>query len=374
MSNRKEVSDILLLTTLPQRYGHISGVKKNQKNGKLLVKRFYTPEHKNKFFRQIICYIFFAVQAFSYAGKNYKSFDLVFSTSSRLGSGFLGYIVAFIFKKKLALDIRDVFSDNLRSISFIDNYLGKSLIKIIKKIESVIIKKANWVNFVSPGFFEYAHINPKHKKINMFTNGIDSVFIKNRLNYNNINFSRGDILNIVYAGNIGYGQGLEKTVVKIASYFGPKISFTLIGDGSSIFMIENQIYKNNLLNVKIIKPVKREELIKIYNHSDVLFLQLNDVKAFEKVLPSKIFEYGSFNKPLLAGVAGVAKDFIKNNLKTSFIFPPADYKRAICEVNKILELENVKIDNSKFVSDFNREVIMEKMICSLVHTIKINSN
>ncbi len=373
MSNRKEVSDIILLTTLPQRYGHISGVKKNQKIGKLLVKRFYTPEHKNKFFMQIVCYIFFAVQAFSYVGKNYKSFDLVLSTSSRLGSGFLGYIIAFVFKKQLALDIRDVFSDNLSSISFADNSFGKLLIKIIKKIESVIIKKSNWVNFVSPGFFEYDHINPKHKKINMFTNGIDSVFIKNRSNYNNTNFKRGDILNIVYAGNIGYGQGLEKTVVKIASYFGPKISFTLIGDGSSIFMIEEQIYKKNLSNVKIIKPVKREELIKIYNYSDVLFLQLNDVEAFEKVLPSKIFEYGSFNKPLLAGVAGVAKDFIENNLKASFIFPPADYEKAIGEVNKILELDNIKIDNSKFVSDFNREIIIKKMISNLIHTIKINT-
>ena len=38
-----------------------------------------------------------------------------------------------------------------------------------------------------------------------------------------------------------------------------------------------------------------------------LFLQLNNIKAFENVLPSKIFDYGSYNKPILAGVSGIAK-------------------------------------------------------------------
>ena len=39
-------------------------------------------------------------------------------------------------------------------------------------------------------------------------------------------------LRITYAGNIGYGQGLEKTVINKSQYFKDKIFFQLIGDGS----------------------------------------------------------------------------------------------------------------------------------------------
>ena len=47
----------------------------------------------------------------------------------------------------------------------------------------------------------------------------------------------------------------------------------------------------------------------------ILFIHLNAYPAFEKVLPSKIFEYAATGKPILAGVSGYSADFIRNNLK-----------------------------------------------------------
>ena len=43
----------------------------------------------------------------------------------------------------------------------------------------------------------------------------------------------------------------------------------------------------------------------------MLFLHLGAVPAFEKVLPSKLFEYAALGKPVLAGVAGYAADFVR---------------------------------------------------------------
>ena len=52
----------------------------------------------------------------------------------------------------------------------------------------------------------------------------------------------------------------------------------------------------------------QHELLNYYNQANILFLHLNSIKAFEKVLPSKIFEYAASNKPILAGV----EDLLKN--------------------------------------------------------------
>ena len=131
----KRTGKILVITTLPQRYGHMNGVEKLIKKNKVTEIRLYTPEHKNSFFLQIVCFAFFAFQSFYYSLKYLRSFDVVFATSSRVGTGFLGYVVSKVLNKKYALDMRDVFSDSLKSLNILKNFFGKSFVSLIKEIE-----------------------------------------------------------------------------------------------------------------------------------------------------------------------------------------------------------------------------------------------
>ena len=293
-----------------------------------------------------------------------RKIDVVFITSSKFGTAFLGYIIAFIFRKKLAVDIRDVFSDNINSLKISKFFLMKGLIKKIYYFEKKILSYAIWINIVSPGFLKYEHFKIHKNKINVFTNGIDDIFINNRKKNKSKNkFAKP--INITYAGNIGYGQGLEKTLIPISKHFGSEIKFNIIGDGSSAKILENKIKIENVSNINIIDPVPRSSLIKFYNNADILFLQLNDIKAFNNVLPSKIFEYGSFDKPILAGVSGTAKNFIQKNLSQSFIFHPNDPNEGIEKLNQIINLKNIVINNSDFVNNFNRVKIINEMTKSI---------
>ncbi len=345
--------------------------KKIEHNYGIDVIRIKIPQHNNIFIKQLFSFATFFFKSIQISLKKRRDFEAVFTTSSRFGTSFLGFVISKLLNKKLALDIRDIFSDSLKSLSFSKKLIGKFLIVIIKKLEALTFRNAQWINFVSPGFLTYDHLNKKKLKTHIFTNGIDDIFVKNRLN-NKINWSKKIKLplTITYAGNIGYGQGLEKTVPFIANYFKEKINIKLIGDGSSIDLIKHQINKNNITNVKIIKPVNRRELLKYYNKSDVLFLQLNDSKVFEKVIPSKIFDYGSFDKPLLAGVKGTARDFLKKHLPLSFIFDIDDLESATDEINKIVNFDLNKIDNDIFTKNFQRKTIMDELVLSLYSEFK----
>jgi len=314
--------------------------------------------HLSYFLKSLFCSILF-----------FKKYDIVLTTSSKFGTAFLGFIISKIFKKKHAVDIRDVFSDNLTSLSFSNNFIIKNIIKIIYYLEKKIINHANWINIVSPGFLNYDHLKFHKNKIKVYTNGIDDIFIQNRRNLKkNI---KNKIFCITYAGNIGYGQALEKTIIPIALHFKSKIIFNIIGDGNSIKLLENKLKKNKLKNVNLLKPVSRTELIKYYNYSDILFLQLNNIKAFKNVLPSKIFEYGSFDKPILAGVSGVAEKFLRTNLPNSYIFHPDKSKDAINKINEIMNNREKVVSNSNFVSEFNRKKIMDEMITDIYNNIKL---
>ena len=261
---------MVVCTTLPQRYGHMKGVLKYEKLDKINIVRFYTPEHGNSFLRQLISYLYFAINALSYAYINRKKYDYIFATSSRLGTGLLGYIISRITKKPLSLDIRDIFSDNVQSINFFKGFIGKIFVKVFRKIEKQIISNASWVNFVSPGFFKYSHIKNIGKNIHLFTNGIDEIFINNRDSILKTDYLKvkDRILNITYAGNIGFGQGLELIVLPLAIHYKNKICIKLIGDGSSVNLIKKGIENSRLDNIQVISPVDRSKLLEYYNNTD----------------------------------------------------------------------------------------------------------
>ena len=114
------------------------------------------------------------------------------------------------------------------------------------------------------------------------------------------------------------------------------MQFRLIGDGSAIGLLtDNYLFKCQN-NVKIIKPVLRTKLINEYQKADILFLHLNDYEAFQKVLPSKIFEYAATGKPILAGVSGYAAKFLYDQVKGVEVFDPCDVKSMKLGLLKLL--------------------------------------
>ncbi|MCK4920406.1 MAG: glycosyltransferase, partial [Bacteroidales bacterium] len=144
--------------------------------------------------------------------------------------------------------------------------------------------------------------------------------------------------------------------------------FIIIGDGGGIDKLRSVLKENRLESiVELRPPVPRNILVEVYQNSHFLFLHLNNLKAFEKVLPSKLFEYSAFDKPILAGVKGFAQDFIENNVSNSIVFSPTKANELVDKLNKY-EYKNV--DRSEFVEKFKRENINIDMVKTIVSYAK----
>ena len=105
-------------------------------------------------------------------------------------------------------------------------------------------------------------------------------------------------------------------------------------------------------------------MLKYYCNSHYLFLHLNNFKSFEKVIPSKIFEYAAFDIPILAGVAGFPARFIKDEVKTNcFVFDPCDTEAVV----DYLAHSNYKLSpRPEFVDKFRRENITSELATSIL--------
>lgn len=351
---------IEVYTTIPNRYSSFDiDAPESEVIDNLRIHRILLPPHKSGIFDQVLSFWKYYKEVLKL--NKGKKVDFVFASSSRLFTGFLGYRIAKKSQTPLYLDIRDIFVDTMNDV-LKSKFLKILILPILKLIESKTFNYAKHINLISGGFKEYFNKYNK-SSFTFYSNGIDDEFIHEKnINSNQLYDSRQKT--IVYAGNIGEGQGLDKIIPQAAKLLDNKFQFLIIGDGGTKNLLQLAIQKMQLKNVILKNPIPRKELQAEYNNADFLFLHLNDYPAFRKVLPSKIFELSTFNKPILAGVSGFSAQFIKDEISNSFVFNPCDSESL---ANHLLNFNvNSNIDRSDFIEKFKRSKINEKMATSIL--------
>lgn len=361
---KQRLVQIELITTLPNRYSSFtSEAPALEEHPNLTVHRVALSAHKSGMLDQSRAFIDYARGVIKLVkGKEY---DLVYATSSRLMTAALGAHVARRMRRPLYLDIRDIFVDTIKDV--LPRRIAWAMNPVFSCLERWAVNSANKVNLVSAGFLPYFRERYPSQSFVQFTNGVDDEFLIEQPSGEQE--STAEVLRVVYAGNIGEGQGLHAIIPELAKEYEGRLQFRIIGDGGRRGQLASALDDAGCSNVMLLPPIKRDELIKEYRTADVLFLHLNDYDAFRKVLPSKIFEYAALGKPIWAGVAGYAADFITDNVPNAAVFNPCDVDGASASFST---LEMVTKPRSEFVSQFSRAAIMQKMAKNIISFSEID--
>ncbi|TDA95481.1 glycosyltransferase family 4 protein [Halomonas marinisediminis] len=356
-----------ILTTAPNRYaGFATQAPQVEKDdtGRLTVRRLALPSHQSGMLDQSRAFATYARQVrLSVHGKGY---DLVMATSSRLMTAVLGAYIARKCSARLYLDIRDIFVENLPFLLPVGTrWLG---IPFFSALERWAINRASRVNLVSKGFEGYYRPRFPDQVFSWHSNGVDRLFIdtfaeqveaKDRAEGSVVSLHPGPRrLRILYAGNIGQCQGLDRILPELAKQLEKEAWFVLIGDGGRRQALEVRLSEQGTTNVELRAPVERDRLIEEYHKADVLFLHLNDMECFSRVIPSKLFEYAATGKPILAGVRAFPADFCAQHIANVSVFEPCDPEAAISAFHKLVISDQPR---EGFVEQFRRDRIMADM-------------
>jgi len=350
-------SEIEVITTLPNRYhSYAPAAPEIERQRGISIFRVSLPQHQSGMLDQSRAFVAFSRATLS---KVYgQDYDIVFVTSGRLMTAVLGAWITRRRRARLYLDIRDIFVDTIKDVA--PRMVSLLAMPVFSLMERWAIRRADKVNLVSRGFEEYFSIRYPDKRFSFFTNGIDDEFLDVPPPHASVaarNQGAGPIT-VVYAGNVGEGQGLHAIVPEIANRMGSGVRFRIIGDGGRRRALEVALSAAGVTNVELLPPVNRKELINAYREADVLFLHLNDHDAFKKVLPSKFFEYGAMGKPIWAGVAGYAAEFARSEITNAAIFNPCDADDAIRAFGE-LTLEDAP--RTSFVEKYSRATLSREM-------------
>ena len=202
--------EIEVLTTMPNRYQSFESVASEfEEIDNATIRRFAIKSHKSGFLDQSLSFGSYARQELNHTrGKKY---DLVFATSSRLMTAALGASIVKGKKIPLYLDIRDIFTDTMNDV--LVKPLKVAILPFFRLLERYTFSSATTINLVSRGFADYFSSYGSEKPLRFFTNGIDSEFLEYDFQAPPAHGNRKVIL---FAGNIGEGQGLEKLIPQAA--------------------------------------------------------------------------------------------------------------------------------------------------------------
>lgn len=347
-------SHIDLLTTVPNRYSSFNiAAQSVEDQGVVTVRRILLPAHKSGMHDQSKAFLAYAREVRAYVKD--KKYDLVFATSSRLMTAVLGAYIARYHKVPLYLDIRDIFVDTIQDI--LPSWLAWPIGRTFALLERYAIGYASKVNLVSPGFEQYFSLRYPRQKFSFYSNGVDDQF--------NVSFGATESetnseppYKVLYAGNIGEGQGLHAILPGLARAMRGQANFTVIGDGGRKEQLQSELEKSSVDNVVLCEPANRSSLVQAYLEADVLFLHLNDHDAFRKVVPSKVFEYAATGKPIWAGVAGYSADFFTQEIHNCAVFPPCNVAAAMDAFTRLQIRSAPRLD---FVQKYQRTRIVQKL-------------
>ncbi|MBF9022626.1 glycosyltransferase [Rhodobacterales bacterium FZCC0069] len=342
-----------VLTTMPNRYHSMTAdALEVEAFGEVTIRRFRLPAHKSDMAGQSRAFVVYA-NAVQRQVKN-EAYDVVIATSSRLLTASLGAWVARKSHAKLYLDIRDLFTDTLTNL--LANNPLRMLLPLFNWLERWTFRQADRLNVVSAGFLRHMQAVVPTIQPTVLTNGIDGEFL-------NTDFSlvRSNAMPLVlYAGNMGDGQGLHRVIPPVARALQGQVNFRLLGDGGRKQDLMAALSDSSSGNVEVLAPVSREALLNQYRNADALLLHLNDYPAFQKVLPSKIFEYAATGKPILAGVSGHAAQFLREQVPGVEIFSPCDVIAMERGLKRLLAGPRM-IDRKAFCARYQRNIIMQRL-------------
>lgn len=345
--------ELEVCTTQPNRYRTFAkSAQQTEHDGPVTIHRFAVPGHSSGMFDQSRSYLTFARAVWKQTRG--RRFDAIVVTSGRLMSAVLGSVIARQQGAPLFLDIRDIFLETICGV--LPPAPAFAIRPVISVLERFAINRAEWVNLVSPGFAPHFTARYPGKIFSYYTNGIDPEFLG--MDIPSAEPPKNRVLKVVYAGNLGESQGLHTILPNLARRTTGHLHFIIVGDGGRRGALEKALAEAKVTNVELRNPVPRAQLRLLYAEADILFLHLADKQVFHTVLPSKLFEYAATQKPLWAGVAGTAAEFIAAEISNAAVFKPGVVEEALNVLNR---LQPNGHSRAEFVEKYSRNNIMDNM-------------
>jgi glycosyltransferase involved in cell wall biosynthesis len=289
------------------------GVVHEEVGGIHVSRTLLLPFPNRKAYERMLNYSSFCVSA-AMTGMFLRRPDVVIATSPQLLVGLSGWWIARRKRVPFVFEVRDLWPESLAAVGM--GSANSSLHRTLGKIAGFLYRHSERIVVVTPAFEAHLvkHWNVPREKISVIENGVETdLFAPQSATELRRELGLDEKFVVSYIGTMGMAHGLE-TILTAAAQLrdtNPEIAFLLLGEGADKDRIVELARQRNLNNVRFVDQQPREKIPAYICASDACLVLLKKTDLFKTVIPTKMLEFMSCERPVILGVDGQARSILE---------------------------------------------------------------
>jgi len=341
-------------------------LQKEKINGVPLVRTFTFPYHGRSSLGRIFNYVSFMVSGV--LGVFFSPpCDLIYVWHPPLTIGLTAWVIGLLKRAPFVYDVQDIWPESLTAAGKMTNSL---VIWAMHRMEQFIYKRAKHLLVVTAG----AKNNLVKKGISAGKITVAGLWVdedrflqeseKKAVDVRS-RYGLGGRFVIMYAGNMGYLQGLE-TILSCANALRKeeRIVFVLVGDGVDRERLVSQVQELALPNVVFIESQPTSAIPAFLSRADALLVHLKHSELSDLVVPGKTLAYLASGRPIIMAMNGAAGELIRQ-ANAGVVIPPEDPQemaKAVLYLSRLSHSERAALGEngrSYLVTHFSKEKVLK---------------
>ncbi|EHI9277792.1 glycosyltransferase family 4 protein [Vibrio vulnificus] len=268
------------------------------------------PNHDSSALKRIFNYVSFAVTSSIFGLIKTRNIDVIYSYHPPLTTSLSAAVLAFFKRIPFVVDIQDLWPDTLAATGMVNN---TKVLKVVDRVCHLVYWRASKIVVLSPGFKErLLSKGVPESKVEVIYNWCNEPALNNYEECS-VKLPSNGQLNLVFAGNLGFAQGLPAIIdaAEILMVNKVAVNIVFVGDGVAKSDAIAKSKDKKLDNVYFLPRVPMSQVGALLHQSDILLVHLNDEELFRITIPSRTQANLAIGKPIVMGVKGDAADLIK---------------------------------------------------------------
>ena len=301
---------------VPANYRHKAIVPERFGNAK--VYRVWIPAlpHSSVLRRVILhsCFVFSSLFTLPFVGKT----DVVWGANPNLFSFFPSFVYGVVKRVPVVRNVDDLWPEVFYELGYVKSKLARKVLDFLAWL-SYIVPAA--ITPISAGYKRniVAKYGISPEKVHVVEVGVDAVKPLN--SGKNLN----DRFTVMYSGVLGLGYDFD-VVLETARFLSKNedIIFVIRGVGEVAPKLKKAISELGLRNVVLdTRFLPKDELVALLGTADVFVLPMAGMSFVDLGLPTKVFEYQAYGKPIICVSGGEPARYVEST-KSGLIVKPKD--------------------------------------------------
>jgi glycosyltransferase involved in cell wall biosynthesis len=316
---RDEGHEVEVLTGFPNYPGgkvydgyKITAYQKEVMDGITIHRSPLYPSHDSSAIKRIFNYLSFAVGTFLVGLAKTRKIDVIYSYHPPLTTSLSALLLGFFKRIPFVIDVQDLWPDTLSATGMVNN---QKALFVVGKVCDFVYKRAAKIIVLSPGF--KSRIESRGvpaDKIEIIYNWCNEPALNN-FEESAVKLPNNGNLNLLFAGNLGFAQGLPSIVsaAEILQINDVKVNIVLLGDGVAKAKAIEDAQIKSLNNIFFLPRVTMQQVGGILSKADMLLVHLTKNELFKITVPSRTQANLAMAKPIVMAVFGDAADLVKQS-------------------------------------------------------------